>query len=101
MLSGTVRSACTPQQGTMARIAIAGRRQCAPDGKGSYYFPDVPEGDLALTAFKEGYKLFQVSVTITAGGNIQDILLVPDTPGGCADPPPPNVACTCNLPGCP
>ena len=101
MLSGTVRSACTLQQGLTARVAIAGRRQCTPPGKGSYYFDSLPEGDLALTAFKEGYKLFQTSVKITAGGNIQDIVLMPDTPGGCADPPPPEVACTCTLPGCP
>jgi hypothetical protein len=100
MLSGTVTSACT-LQGLTARVGIAGRRQCTPQGKGSYYFASLPEGDLALTAFKEGYKLFQGSVKITAGGNIHDIVLMPDTPGGCADPAPPDVACTCALPGCP
>jgi hypothetical protein len=100
MLSGTVTSACT-LQGLTARVGIAGRRQCAPPGKGSYYFDSLPEGDLALTAFKEGYKLFQTSVKITPGGNIDNIVLMPDTPGGCADPSPPEVACTCSLPGCP
>ncbi|HXI55932.1 MAG TPA: hypothetical protein VNO55_07730 [Polyangia bacterium] len=99
LLSGTVTDACT-RRGTTARVGIAGRRQCSVDGKGSYYFDDLPGGKLALVAFKEGYRLFEVAVSITAQGTIQDIVLHPDTPGDCADPPPADIACVCSLPGC-
>jgi hypothetical protein len=99
LLSGTVTNACT-RRGTTARVGIAGRRQCSVDGKGSYYFDGLPDGNLALVAFKEGYRLFEVAVSITAEGTIQDIVLQPDTPGGCADPLPADVACVCSLSGC-
>ena len=100
MLSGGVLDACTGHAVT-ARIGIAGRRLCSVVGKGSYFFNNLPEGTLALIAFKEGYKPFEAPVVITAAGTIKDILLQPDTPLGCAEPPPPEVACVCNLPGCP
>lgn len=99
MLSGSVIDACTGR-GTDARVGIAGRRQCSVALKGSYYFDNLPEGNLALIAFKEGYKHFEVAVSITAEGTIQDIVLQPDTPRGCADPRPVDVACECNIPGC-
>ncbi|HET6279877.1 MAG TPA: hypothetical protein VFH73_02895 [Polyangia bacterium] len=99
ILSGSVKDACTGQ-GIDARVGIAGRRQCTFAGKGSYYFKDLPEVKLALIAFKQGYKAFQVDVIVSAAGTVQDIVLQPDTPGGCADPPPVEVACTCNIPGC-
>jgi hypothetical protein len=99
LLSGTVIDACT-RRGTTARVGIAGRRQCSVDGKGSYYFDDLPGGKLALVAFKEGYRLFEVAVSITSEGTIQDIVLQPDTPGGCAEPLPADVGCVCVLSGC-
>jgi hypothetical protein len=99
MLSGSVIDACTGR-GTDARVGIAGRRQCSVALKGSYYFHNLPEGNLALIAFKEGYQHFEVAVSITSEGTIQDIVLQPDTPHGCADPRPVDVACECNIPGC-
>jgi len=68
--------------------------------KGSYYFDNLPEGNLALIAFKEGYQLFEVAVLITAEGTIQNIVLRPDTEGGCDDPLPADVTCECAIPGC-
>jgi hypothetical protein len=99
LLSGTVTDACT-RRGITARVGVGGRRQCSVDGKGSYYFDHLPDGRLALVAFKEGYRLFEVAVSITAEGTIQDIVLQPDTPGGCADPLPADIACVCSLSGC-
>jgi hypothetical protein len=99
MLSGSVTDACTGR-GIAARVGIAGRRQCSAAMKGSYYFDILPEGDLALVAFKEGYRLFEVAVLITAEGTIQDIVLAPDTARGCAAPLPVDVACECTIPGC-
>jgi hypothetical protein len=103
-LSGSVTDKCTGR-GIAARVGIAGRRQCSYDGKGSYYFDNLPEGDLALVAFKQGYKHFEIAVSIVATGNIQNIVLEPDTAdtadGGCGRPPVADVACTCQLPGCP
>jgi hypothetical protein len=99
MLSGSVTDACTGR-GIAARVGIAGRRQCSVAMKGAYYFDNLPEGNLALVAFKEGYKLFEVAVLITAEGTIQDIVLTPDTARGCADRLPVDVACECTLPGC-
>jgi hypothetical protein len=100
MLSGSVLDACT-RHAVNARIGVAGRRQCSINGKGSYFFSSLPEGTLALIAFKDGYKHFEVPVVITASGTVQDILLQPDTPQGCAEPLPPDVACVCDMPGCP
>jgi hypothetical protein len=99
MLSGSVTDACTGR-GTAARVGIAGRRQCSVAMKGSYYFDNLPEGNLALIVFKEGYKLYEVAVLITAEGTIQNIALQPDAEGGCADPLPADVACECDIPGC-
>ncbi len=99
-LSGSVTDACT-RRGTTARVGIAGHRQCSVDGKGAYYFDNLPAGKLALIAFKEGYKHFEVAVVITPEGTIQDIVLEPDTAYGCADPLPVDVACACEIPGCP
>jgi hypothetical protein len=100
MLSGSVLDACT-RHAIDARIGIAGRRQCSMGGKGAYFFTNLPEGTLALIAFKDGYKHFEVPVVITTTGTVQDILLQPDTPQGCAEPLPPDVACICDMPGCP
>lgn len=100
MLSGSVTDACTGQ-GLDARVGIAGRRMCSSDGKGSYYFSGLPEGNLALIAFKDGYKHVDVAVSINATGTIRSIVMHPDTPRGCADPRPADVACVCDIPGCP
>ena len=101
MLSGVVYEVCQHRP-VPARIGIAGQHQCAVDQKGSYYFRSaLPVGLLTLSAYAAGYKVFSTTVEVKATGTTQDVMMVPDTPNGCADPTPSPVACTCTISGCP
>jgi hypothetical protein len=95
MLSGVVSTACSPITGLDAKVGIAGRHRCSYPQKGSFFFSDLPVGTLELAVAKEGYLLYQATVVIQPGGTVHNVALVPASPGGCADPPPPDVPCTC------
>jgi hypothetical protein len=100
MLSGVVSSACPSAQGLDAKVGIAGRHQCSFPDKGSFFFSSLPLGTLELAVAKDGYLLYQATVVIAPGGTVHNVALVPASAGGCADPPPAQVACTCTDADC-
>jgi hypothetical protein len=101
MLSGVVRDQCD-HNGVDALVGIAGQHQCSFAGKGSYFFTQLPFGKLKLAVANAGYEPFEATVTIVAGGVIQDVVLVRKGggPGGCGVPAPPQGTCTCTASTC-
>ena len=99
MISGVVVSACTGN-GLGAQVGIAGRHVCSDRTKGSFFLSGLPVGTLKLAVAKTGYKLYDATIIVATGGTIADVAFQPDTPGGCADPPPADVVCSCGDGGC-
>jgi len=98
MLSGVVTDACS-KWGVEALVGIAGQHQCSPAGKGAFYFAQLPIGKLKLAVAKPGYELFETTVVIVPGGNVQNVALTRQ--GGCSAPDTSStVTCSCTDAGC-
>lgn len=104
MLSGVVRDECGNGQGLDALVGIAGHHTCSYAGKGSFFFSNLPLGKLKIAVAKQGYRLYDTTVTIVPGGVVHDVHLQRETSDGgadaCAGPAPAQVACTCTTPTC-
>jgi hypothetical protein len=97
MLSGMVLDACNPSRALEALVGIARQRLCSHEGKGSYFFTQLPLGTLLVTASKEGYEPYGSAVHIPEE-SIHVIQLRPI--GGCGAPAPAPSACVCEGAGC-
>jgi hypothetical protein len=102
ILSGVVFDKC----GAMplgALVGIAGRQQCSFQGKGAYFFNDLPLGKLTLAAALAGYDATSTTIEIVPGGVRQDLTLTRTgaAPGGDGcDVARPQTVCTCTAPTC-
>ncbi|HVT07810.1 MAG TPA: carboxypeptidase-like regulatory domain-containing protein [Polyangia bacterium] len=99
MLSGVVTDRCSGRP-LSAKIGIAGQHMCSYEGKGSYFFTNLPLGTLRLAVALDGYDLVSMSVVIAPGGSVADVAMTRAAPLTCADPGPVAPACTCVEPTC-
>lgn len=99
MLSGVVTDRCTGRP-LSAKVGIAGRHVCSYEGKGSYFFTNLPLGTLRLAVALDGYDLVSMTVVIAPGGSLADVAMTRTAPLTCADPAPVVPACTCVEPTC-
>jgi hypothetical protein len=101
MLSGVVIDMCDSMP-LDALVGIAGHHMCSFQGKGSYFFSNLPLGMLELAVSKTGYDLYDVAVDVVPGGVVHQVALVRTGGGadGCGVPRPTQVACTCQAPTC-
>jgi hypothetical protein len=103
ILSGVVTDKCngTPLN---AIVGIAGEHQCSFQGKGSFYFPNLPLARLKLAAGKAGYELFSTTVDIVPGGVVRDVVLTRTGAAvgsdGCDVPRPTEETCVCTASTC-
>lgn len=103
-LSGMVTDACTGQVLNVP-VGIAGRHQCSFQGKGSFYFSDLPTGEpLALTSAAPGYRPFFKAMVLSPDGTPPEEIKLQrlDENGevSCDVPRPPTPVCSCVVPGC-
>jgi hypothetical protein len=97
MLSGMVLDACNPSVALDALVGIARQRLCSHEGKGSFFFTQLPLGTLFVTASKPGYEPYGAAVSIPEE-SIHVIRLRPI--GGCDAPAPAQTTCVCEGTGC-
>jgi len=99
MLSGVVTDRCSGRP-LSAKVGIAGRHMCSFEGKGSYFFTNLPLGTLRLAVALDGYDLVSMTVVVAPGGSVADVAMTRAAPLTCADPGPVVPACTCVEPTC-
>ncbi|MFL5304811.1 MAG: hypothetical protein ACJ8F1_06335 [Polyangia bacterium] len=99
MLSGVVTDRCSGRP-LSAKVGIAGRHMCSYEGKGSYFFTNLPVGTLRLAVALDGYELVSMTVVVAPGGSVADVAMTRAAPLTCADPGPVVPACTCAEPTC-
>ncbi len=99
MLSGVVTDRCSGRP-LSAKVGIAGRHMCSFEGKGSFFFTNLPLGTLRLAVALDGYDLVSMTVVIAPGGTVADVAMTRAAPLTCADPGPVVPACTCVEPTC-
>lgn len=100
-LSGSVVDACSGAA-ISARVTIDGKSTCSSANSGKTYFELrglTPGGPHTLSIGKTGYQAFSTQITLNAGLNAVDMIML--TPiGGCAAGSPQDVPCTCTQPTC-
>jgi hypothetical protein len=101
LLSGTVWACRQGGVALGALIGYAGVHSCAPTGKGSYgvFVPACTKARFSV--YKQHWQRHDEDLTVPAvTGAIKDVVLQPEPPYDCAQNPPPDVPCRCELPGC-
>jgi hypothetical protein len=103
ILSGVVTDRCNGAP-MNAIVGIAGEHQCSFQGKGSFYFSNLPLAKLKLAVGKAGYDLFSTTIDVVPGGVVRDVVLTRTgaAPGsdGCGVPRPTDETCVCAASTC-
>jgi hypothetical protein len=102
-ISGSVTDRCSGDP-INALVGIANKHWCSFQGKGGFYFSNVPANvSLTLVAGAPGYKGYAQPIVILASGTTFDIKLTrlgESSDMSCDAAKPPAPVCICDKPGC-